>query len=77
MSRYHLADSRLQSAHRICASCSSTPLAEPQRCDSLDCPVLYARVKAGWEADDVRAIPGLVMELERDDEVGDAVIVLD
>lgn len=77
MSRYHLADSRLQSAHRICASCSSTPLAEPQRCDSLDCPVLYARVKAGWEADDVRAIPGLVMELERDDEAGDAVIVLD
>lgn len=66
LSRYHLAESRLVSAHRICASCSSTPLAEEVKCDSLDCPVLYARVKAGWNADDVSGIPALVERLEQD-----------
>ncbi len=67
LSRYHLAQSRLVSSTRICSSCSSTPLGEPQKCESIDCPVLYARVKSRWEAEDMQGIPQLVQELELED----------
>lgn len=69
MSRFHLAEDRLLSAHRICASCSSTPLTEQIRCESLACPVLYARFKAGWEADDLAGVPRLVEEIGKKEEV--------
>jgi hypothetical protein len=51
-------------AQRICASCSSTPISDEVRCDSIDCSVLYARVKAAWDLDDVAEIPKLVGALQ-------------
>jgi hypothetical protein len=39
------------------------------RCDSIDCSVLYARVKAAWDLDDVAGIPKLVDALQRHDDV--------
>ena len=53
------------SAQRICASCSSTPISDEVRCDSIDCSVLYARVKAAWDLDDVAEIPKLVVALQK------------
>ena len=65
LSRLHLAESRVISAQRICASCSSTPISDEVRCDSIDCSVLYARVKAAWDLDDVAEIPQLVRGLQK------------
>jgi hypothetical protein len=65
LSRLHLAESRVISAQRICASCSSTPISDEVRCDSIDCSVLYARVKAAWDLDDVAGIPKLVDALQQ------------
>ncbi|GHJ88161.1 hypothetical protein NliqN6_4563 [Naganishia liquefaciens] len=65
LSRLHLAESRVISAQRICASCSSTPISDEVRCDSIDCSVLYARVKAAWDLDDVAEIPKLVVALQK------------
>lgn len=65
LSRLHLAESRVISAQRICASCSSTPISDEVRCDSIDCSVLYARVKAAWDLDDVAGIPKLVDTLQK------------
>lgn len=65
-SRYHLTTNRLLTAQRICASCSSTPLTEHVKCDSIECPALYARVKASNEVDDTRGTEVLITKLDRE-----------
>jgi hypothetical protein len=39
-------------------------MSDEVRCDSVDCSVLYARVKAAWDLDDVAGIPKLVHALQ-------------
>lgn len=60
LSRTHLAQSRLSAIHKICSSCSSTPLAEPIMCDSIDCPVMYQRVSATRDVEDLKATDGVL-----------------
>lgn len=55
LSKHHHADKRRKDLHLICASCSDMPATEIVGCDSLDCPVLYSRVKAGWDCEDGQA----------------------
>nr|XP_031862677.1 uncharacterized protein CI109_001688 [Kwoniella shandongensis]KAA5529749.1 hypothetical protein CI109_001688 [Kwoniella shandongensis] len=70
LSRHHLAQSKLLSFQKICASCSSTPVGERILCDSVDCPITYARVVAERDVEDLGDVPTLVEELKVDDEVG-------
>jgi DNA polymerase zeta len=60
LSRTHLAQSRLSAIHRICSSCSSTPIAEPVMCDSIDCPVMYQRVRAVRDVEDLKVNDGVL-----------------
>jgi len=39
------AEKRVNDIRRICASCSGVSRPQELRCDSLDCPVYYSRVK--------------------------------
>ncbi|WVQ98801.1 hypothetical protein IAU59_005932 [Kwoniella sp. CBS 9459] len=68
LSRQHIAQSKLISLQRICASCSSTPVGEKILCDSIDCPITYSRVGAERDVVDLEEIGGLVQELKIEDE---------
>ncbi len=50
--------------HKICASCSSTPLNDRILCDSVDCPVLYARVQAQRDMEDLADVQNTLGRLE-------------
>jgi len=50
--------------HKICASCSSTPLNDRILCDSVDCPVLYSRVQAQRDVEDLADVQGTLGRLE-------------
>ncbi|OCF36582.1 DNA polymerase zeta subunit [Kwoniella heveanensis BCC8398] len=75
LSRQHLAQSKLLSLQRICASCSSTPVGEKILCDSIDCPITYARVGSERDVADLEEIGGLVQELKSQDEAQAAAAV--
>lgn len=64
LSREHIAQDKLVSTHKICASCSSTPLHDKVLCDSVDCPVMYTRTAAQRDVDDLSDVQALVKELE-------------
>ncbi|GAA5899314.1 DNA-directed DNA polymerase [Sporobolomyces salmoneus] len=49
-------ESRQQALHKICASCSSTPIIEAVACDSLDCPNTYTKVRNDAELAKLRSI---------------------
>ncbi|KAK8869691.1 hypothetical protein IAR55_000259 [Kwoniella newhampshirensis] len=68
LSRQHLAQNKLLSFQKICASCSSTPVGERILCDSIDCPITYARVGAERDVEDLVDVAGLIEELKVDDE---------
>ncbi|WVR05162.1 hypothetical protein IAU60_002174 [Kwoniella sp. DSM 27419] len=68
LSRQHIAQSKLLSMQRICASCSSTPVSERILCDSIDCPITYARTTAERDVADLEEVAGLVQELKLADE---------
>ena len=69
-SRYHLSTSRLLSIQRACASCASTAVSEHVKCESVDCPVLYARIKAGNEVQDTEGLIGVVNRLDKQERKG-------
>ncbi|KDN41161.1 hypothetical protein K437DRAFT_238501 [Tilletiaria anomala UBC 951] len=55
-SRLHVAQQRQLAMSRICASCSSFPHPEDSPCVSLDCPMLFAKVKGGLEVENTHAL---------------------
>lgn len=55
---------RVRDIHRICASCAGTPVAEPVLCNSVDCPVMYARVAGERDAEDAAGSHRLLAQLE-------------
>lgn len=59
------AQTRLIETHRICASCSSTPLNEPNACVSIDCPVLYVRTKAERKCENLAGVPSFIAKLDK------------
>nr|XP_019042303.1 DNA polymerase zeta subunit [Kwoniella bestiolae CBS 10118]OCF21233.1 DNA polymerase zeta subunit [Kwoniella bestiolae CBS 10118] len=64
LSRQQLATSKLLDLQKICSSCSSTPPGEKILCDSIDCPITYARVGAERDVEDLEDVVGLVRELD-------------
>lgn len=63
LSRVHRTEKKLQNVHSICTSCSAIPVAEPVRCQSLDCPWFYERKKLESKAENMTAMQDLVEEL--------------
>lgn len=61
-----MAQSRLSDIHKICASCADTPVGEKVLCDSIDCPITYARVRAEGDVEDVRVLMGEMGALDLD-----------
>lgn len=49
LSTAHLATLRRNDIHRICATCSNLPVLDEQECESVDCPMLYARMRSKAE----------------------------
>lgn len=49
MNRYKKVSARRNELHRICSSCSATPMGEDVKCESIDCSVYFARVKTDHE----------------------------
>ncbi|KAJ7092735.1 hypothetical protein C8R44DRAFT_646516 [Mycena epipterygia] len=60
LAKIQLGEKRLLDIHRICVSCTQSPLAEPVQCESLDCSWLYARTKADQKLDLLLALRNLV-----------------
>lgn len=56
MHRLRRAQGKQRALHEICASCSATRYEEGIECDSLDCSVLFDRVAAGREVDEVEGL---------------------
>ncbi|EKM61040.1 uncharacterized protein PHACADRAFT_204189 [Phanerochaete carnosa HHB-10118-sp] len=63
LARVHRTERRLADVHRVCASCSGVPQAEPVRCVSLDCAWLFERTKLEHKAGTMRTMHELVEEL--------------
>jgi DNA polymerase zeta len=59
-------EERLASAHLVCSTCTGSAPSEPIRCESLDCPWLYARRKAEERMDFVPLYDDMTVELELD-----------
>lgn len=68
LSREHLAQEKLSTFHKICASCSGTPINDKILCDSIDCPLTYARTQAGRDMDDMVEIRKALDVLDLDGE---------
>lgn len=64
LSRESRIQQRVRDLHTICSSCSGTPCAEKILCDSIDCPVTYARTAAERDAADASSARKLLKELE-------------
>ena len=75
LSRQHLAEAKVLDTQKICASCSSTPVGERILCDSIDCPVTYARTAATRDVDDLNDIPSLLAELQPDNVDDDESVI--
>ncbi|KAJ7181668.1 hypothetical protein C8R43DRAFT_869366 [Mycena crocata] len=67
LSKIRMGESRLLDINRICASCTQSAPAEPQKCDSLDCAYLYARTKAEKK---LHSLEGLSNLLSPDNDIG-------
>ncbi|GLB36160.1 putative DNA polymerase type-B family protein [Lyophyllum shimeji] len=50
-SRIQAIERRLQSAHRICATCTGCAPGEPIKCESIDCPAFFSRKRAENQED--------------------------
>lgn len=57
-------ETKLRNVHRVCSSCSGTPVTEPIRCISLDCPWLFERKKIEHKAEALSAIEEYVEEVQ-------------
>jgi DNA polymerase zeta len=53
---------------KICASCSSTPTSDRILCDSIDCPVLYTRVAANRDMEDLSEVRSILEKITLDAE---------
>ncbi|KAJ6604659.1 hypothetical protein DFH09DRAFT_1242601 [Mycena vulgaris] len=60
LSKLQMGEQRALDIHRICASCTQSPLAEPVKCESLDCSWLYARTKADRKLDFLATLNSLL-----------------
>ncbi|WVQ70034.1 uncharacterized protein L199_008258 [Kwoniella botswanensis] len=68
LSRTQLASRKLLDLQKVCASCSSTPPGEKILCDSIDCPITYARIGAERDVEDLEEVAELLKELNMEGE---------
>ncbi|KAG8701368.1 DNA polymerase zeta [Ceratobasidium sp. 395] len=65
LDKVRMAERRARNAHMLCATCTSTPTAEPILCESLDCPWMYARVKSAQNLETIQGIQELIIQLPK------------
>ncbi|PLW35952.1 hypothetical protein PCASD_12701 [Puccinia coronata f. sp. avenae] len=66
LSKARLMEKKRREVELICRRCTSLPAHETRiECDSLDCSVLYDRVKANWMIDDSLQLLGAVDHIEK------------
>ncbi|EIN13737.1 hypothetical protein PUNSTDRAFT_117429 [Punctularia strigosozonata HHB-11173 SS5] len=58
------AEDRLSTVQTVCGTCAAFAPAEPNRCESLDCPWLYERVKAEERTENIALLEELVIEID-------------
>ncbi|KAG9104750.1 DNA polymerase zeta [Ceratobasidium sp. 370] len=63
LDKVRMVERRARNAHMLCATCTSSPVAEPVLCESLDCPWMYARVKSAQNLEAIQGIQELVARL--------------
>jgi DNA polymerase zeta len=61
---------RLTNAHRICGTCVGAEPDEPIRCESLDCPWLYARKRGESKAEFLAVVQELLNDFNDGLETG-------
>ncbi|KAL5049890.1 hypothetical protein BDW71DRAFT_174245 [Aspergillus fruticulosus] len=66
VSRQRQAEQKVANLERVCRSCMDVPFGDEVKCDSLDCPVFYARTRglAHWRH--TNAVIGPVIKLLQD-----------
>lgn len=62
-SRIQVNERRLSNLQRICATCTGSGPGEEIRCESIDCPVLFSRIRTEGKGEFLGAIQELVEEL--------------
>jgi len=68
-SRLQRAEKRVVDLHRICRSCAGLAFGDDVRCDSMDCPVFYARTRSVARWRNSKAVLGpVVRALEEEEE---------
>ena len=67
LSQVRIAETRLETAHRVCTMCVRSEPLEPVRCVSLDCPWLFQRKKVEQQAEDIEGLQELIQALELGD----------
>ncbi|KAG8744421.1 DNA polymerase zeta [Ceratobasidium sp. 414] len=63
LDKVRMVERRARNAQMLCATCTSSPVAEPVLCESLDCPWMYARVKSAQNLEAIKGIQELVARL--------------
>ncbi|KAF8516147.1 hypothetical protein BU17DRAFT_92979 [Hysterangium stoloniferum] len=64
LARVHEVEHRLSTTHAICRSCTLSPMAVSIKCESMDCPWLYARKKAEEEGHFLEGAAELIEKIE-------------
>ncbi|KAJ5114749.1 hypothetical protein NUU61_000508 [Penicillium alfredii] len=63
VSRLQHAEKRVVDLETVCRSCTGVPAGDEIRCDSMDCPVFYARTREAARLRHSRAVLGPVVEI--------------
>ncbi|KAG9075359.1 DNA polymerase zeta [Ceratobasidium sp. UAMH 11750] len=75
LDKVRVVERRARNAQILCATCTSSPVAEPVMCESLDCPWMYARIKSAQNLEGIKGIQELVARLPElsmeDIDIGD------
>jgi len=59
--RFRMLENSHWQLQRVCADCCGVPLGETIACDSRDCPVFYARLKAKSRLEEAQAKQSLLL----------------
>ncbi|KIJ26923.1 hypothetical protein M422DRAFT_271959 [Sphaerobolus stellatus SS14] len=65
LGRVQEVEQRLKNTHTICVSCTESAMAEPIKCESLECPWFYARKQAERDMENIKGVHELTEEIER------------
>ncbi|KAK0210432.1 hypothetical protein DFS33DRAFT_1458357 [Desarmillaria ectypa] len=66
LNRINVIEKRFMETQKVCASCAQIPGSEEIRCESLDCPWLFARKKAESKQNTLDTLKDLVHDLQLD-----------